>query len=237
MQARRQHKPTDSGKRSLDPLSSVVCALVLALSPLAAFAGQHGSHAAPAPHMQAPPHFSQPRQQTRQQSMPQQQFHQPGAGQQQYRAGQPGHLPDWLNRHQNMTPQQRENALRQEPGFNRLPEDQQQRLINRMHSLDSAPPAERQRMLQRNEMFERLNPEQKAGVRGASQAFRQMPANRQSDVRRAFQDLRGVPPEQRQSILNSARFQHEFSPQERTVLGNMLSVEPYQPRAAVPPQP
>jgi hypothetical protein len=61
-----------------------------------------------------------------------------------------------------------------------------------------------------------------------------MPAERQTDMRRAFQDLRGVPPEQRQSILNSARFQQQFSPQERTVLGNLLSVEPYQPRGDGP---
>jgi len=148
---------------------------------------------------------------------------------------QAGHLPDWMNKHQNLTPQQRENALRQEPGFNKLPQDQQQRLINRMHSLDNASPQQRQRMLQRNEMFEHLNPEQKAGVRGASQAFHQMPADRQTEMRRAFQDLRGVPTDQRQSILNSSRFQQQFSPQERTVLGNLLSVEPYQPREAGPP--
>jgi hypothetical protein len=49
-------------------------------------------------------------------------------------------------------------------------------------------------------------------------------------VRRAFNDLRQIPPEQRAAILNSARFSQTFSPDERHVLGSLLSIEPYQPR-------
>ncbi len=244
MRAHEQHRKMDRKRPNARALLFVACTLALGIFPFPAFAGQHEAHPQPqAPHMQAPRSAPQPRQQPRPQSIPQGEMHAPtgAASQPHYTApqfnhpGQPGHLPEWLNKHQNLTPQQRENALRQEPGFNRLPQDQQQRLVNRMHALDSANPQQRQRMLQRNEIFERLNPEQKAGVRGASQAFHQMPADRQGEMRRAFHDLRGIPPEQRQSILNSARFQQQFSPQERTVLGNLLSVEPYQPRAAGPP--
>jgi hypothetical protein len=240
MQAHGQQTMMNRNKRSVRAVWSAVCGLALSLSTLPVFAGQHGAHPAP-----PPPHMSAPRptpqvhqQQPRPQSVPQQQFHpQPGQGaapryngQPQNRPGQQGHLPEWLNNHQNLTPKQQEDALRREPGFNRLPQDQQQRLVNRLQTLNSKPPQERQRILQRNEMFEHLSPEQKAGVRGASQSFHQMPPDRQGEMRRAFQDLRGIPPEQRLSILNSARFQHQFSPSERTVLGNLLSVEPYQPR-------
>lgn len=138
------------------------------------------------------------------------------------------HLPQWLAQHQNLTPQQQENLLRREPGFNRLSPQQQQRVLNRLRSLDARPPQQRERMLQRQEMFERLSPEQKQDVRGAAQSLAQMPPGRQMLVRRAFNDLRGIPPEQRQEILDSARFSHTFTPQERHVLGSMLSIEPYQ---------
>ncbi|MGC2582253.1 MAG: DUF3106 domain-containing protein, partial [Acidobacteriaceae bacterium] len=67
-------------------------------------------------------------------------------------------------------------------------------------------------------------------VRAATQAVRQMPDDRQRMVDRAFNDLRQIPPEQRQAILNSARFDHTFTPQERHVLGSLLSIEPYEPR-------
>ncbi len=249
MRVQPQHSRTEPKRRNIGAVLSVVCALAIGFSPLKVFAGQHGS----GQQHPAPPHISQPhpgppvRQQAQPQSVPQGQMRpQPQMnsqpqyggqfGGQQFtnRAGQPQHLSDWLSHRQNLTPQQRENALRQEPGFNRLPQDQQQRLINRMHTLNEATPEQRQRMLQRNEIFEHLNPEQKAGVRGASQAFHQMPIDRQTEMRRAFKALRGVQPEQRQSILDSARFQQQFSPQERTVLGNLLAVEPYEPRAAGP---
>lgn len=219
MRAKERENTVRCSRRMIRRAVPAVCVLAVSLFSSLAFAGQQhgngGGHPAPPPHMNAPhpsPQFHSPQQMR---SMPS------------YRPDQQ-HLPEWLNRHQNLTPSQREDALRREPGFNRLPQQQQQRYINRMHSLNSLPPQERQRTLQRNELFEHMNPEQKAGVRGASQAFHQMPPERQSQMRRAFQDLRGVPPEQRQYILNSSRFQQQFSPQERTVLGNLLAVEPYQ---------
>ncbi len=139
------------------------------------------------------------------------------------------HLPQWMAQHQNMSPAQQENQLRNEPGFNRLSPDQQQRVMNRLRSLDSRPPAERQRILDRNEAFERLTPGAKQDVRGSAQSLAQMPADRQRMVRQAFNNLRHIPSDQRQQILNSARFSQEFSPQERHVLGSLLSIEPYEP--------
>lgn len=137
------------------------------------------------------------------------------------------HLPQWLSQHQNMTAQQQENMLRREPGFNRLTPNQQQRVLNQLHTLDAHPLAFRERLAQRNEAFERLSPEGKQDVRGAAQAFHQMPAGRQVAMRQAFNNLRELPPDQRQEILNSARFTHTFSPQERHVLGSLLAIEPY----------
>ena len=139
------------------------------------------------------------------------------------------HLPQWFAQHQNLNPSQQENALRSEPGFGHLPEGQHQQLINRLHRLDTAPPAQRQRMLERNERFEALRPERQQEIRGASQALGQMPPDRRQAVRDAFRDLRALPPDQRESALGSARFQAEYTPQERTILGNLLSIEPYHP--------
>jgi hypothetical protein len=142
----------------------------------------------------------------------------------------PGHLGDWLNNHRNLTPQQQEEELRREPGFNRLSPDQQQRVLNRLHTLEAHPVEQQQRMADRVEMFEHLTPEQKADVHASSSALAAMPGDRQALVRRAFIDLRQIPPDQRTQILNSARFSQTFSPQERHVLGSMLSIEPYPPR-------
>ena len=195
-----------------------------------AFAASHGfgqvSHPAPppaAPHPQAPAPQSRPVPQVRPQV-------QPGVrpNQQQQRPGQQ-HLPEWWANHRNLSPQQQADALRREPGFRSLPADQQQRLIDRLHSFDQKTPEQQQRMMDRNEAFERLSPERRQEVRGAAQALKQMSPDREQVVRRAFQQLRRMPPEQRQQLLNSPVYGGQFSPQERTVLGNLLSIEPYQP--------
>jgi hypothetical protein len=142
----------------------------------------------------------------------------------------PGHLADWMNNHRNLTPQQQEDELRREPGFSRLPADQQQRVLQRLRTLNARPPEQQQRILQRNEMFEGLSPQQKADVRGSAQSLAGMAPDRQRMVRQAFVDLRQIPAQQRAQILNSARFSNTFTPEERHVLGNLLSIEPYEPR-------
>lgn len=86
-------------------------------------------------------------------------------------------------------------------------------------------------MMARQEMFERLSPEQRQGVRSSAQEMRSLPQDRQHQVTSAFNDLRRLPPNQRDAVLNSARFAHQFTPEERHVLGSLLSVEPYQPNS------
>jgi hypothetical protein len=139
------------------------------------------------------------------------------------------HLPQWLAHHQNMSPAQQENLLRGEPGFNRLSPDQQSRVMNRLRTLEARPADQQERTMARNEAFERLAPEARQDVRTSASSFAQMAPDRQRAVRQAFNQLRQVPLNQRQQILNSARFTNEYSPQERHVLGSLLSVEPYQP--------
>jgi hypothetical protein len=217
-------------------LCAPVLLLALGLSPLfevTALGEGHGfrqtSHPAPPPPHAAPMPQNRPMPEAHSGVQPNQGASRPGqqSGQQ--------HLPEWWANHRNLTPQQQDDALRREPGFRNLPEDQQQRLINRLHSLDAKTPEQQQRIMQRNENFERLSPERRQEVRGAAQALNQMSPDRQQVVRRAFQQLRRMPPGQRQQLLGSQVYGGQFSPQERTVLGNLLSIEPYEPRAI--PQP
>jgi Protein of unknown function (DUF3106) len=143
------------------------------------------------------------------------------------------HLPQWWQAHRGLSPQQQADAMRREPGFRNLPQGQQQRLLNRLRSLDSRPPQVQQRMLNRVEMFERLSPERQQEVRGASQAFSHLPPQRKQMMIRAFQQLRQMPPAEREQMLHSG-YGQQFTPQERTVLGNMLSIEPYQSQPSQP---
>ena len=139
------------------------------------------------------------------------------------------HLGPWLSQHQNMSLGAQERALRNEPGFNRLPPATQQRLFNRLQQLNALPPAQRARTLDRLETWERLSPGQRQQVRNGIQQVNRMPFARQQMMRRAVRDLSEFPPDQRQSILNSPQFRHQFSDDERQVLGTLMLAQPYTP--------
>jgi phage-related protein len=152
---------------------------------------------------------------------------QPG-GHPRFENNQQPHLGTWLQRHQNLSPDQQERALQSEPGFNRLPPETQQKLLNRLRQINQMPPQQRQRTVDHIEAMERLTPQMRQQVRTSFQEFRSLPQDRQRMVRKAFRDLREYPPEQRTAMMNSPKFQAQFSPQERSILGNILAVEPYQ---------
>ena len=137
------------------------------------------------------------------------------------------HLGAWLQRHQNLTPEQQEKALQSEPGFKELPPETQQRLLSRLQQLNKMPPEQRQRMLDHIEAMEHLTPQMRQQVLASIQDFHSLPPDRQRLMRKAFRDLREYPPEQRTAMMNSPKFQAQFSPQERSILGNLLAVESY----------
>ena len=140
------------------------------------------------------------------------------------------HLGNWLQSHQGQSFAGQENALRREPGFNSLPQQQQQRLIDRLHQLDTMPPQQRQRTLGRIENMERLTPDRRQAVRNSAQELSNMDPERKQQVRGAFRALREMPPAERSQVLNSPAYRSMYSDHERQVLGNLLSVEPYTPR-------
>jgi|GEM_PF-671562 len=139
------------------------------------------------------------------------------------------HLPEWLRAHQGMSLAQQQHALSQEPGFNRLPPRSQKQVMNSLARIDSMPPRQRQRTLDTIEALEHLNPQRRQAVMASEQAIRNLPPERRRAVKQAFLNLRNYPPAQRQDMLTSPQLQSQFTPQERTMLGNILTVEPYEP--------
>ena len=119
--------------------------------------------------------------------------------------------------------------LRSDPSFKRLPSNDQQRLTQQLRQVDQMPEQQRQRRLARNEMLERLSPNERTSISQSGKQWANLPQDRQALMKRAFNDLRGVPLDQRQMVLNSARYQGAFSPEERGILSDFLRVEPYEP--------
>lgn len=119
--------------------------------------------------------------------------------------------------------------LKSDPSFSHQAPAQQQREVQQLHQLSQMPEAQRDRRLARNEMLEHLSPQERMSINRSGREWSSLPPDRQAMMKRAFKDLRGVPLDQRDTVLNSARYQGQFSPQERHILSDFLRVEPYEP--------
>ena len=153
----------------------------------------------------------------------------PGMGRPTY--SPPGHLGDWLYQHRNVPVQGQVQMLRNDPAFNRLAPSEQQRVLQQLRQVDRMPAQQRERRLARAEILERMAPQERMRVSRSAQRLETMPPARQTLMKNAFRDLSAVPLNQRQIVLNSSRYQHVFSPQERGILSDLLRAEPYGPPA------
>ncbi len=127
-----------------------------------------------------------------------------------------------------------ERALAKEPGFNGLTPETQQKLTERLRQLNRMSALQRQRTLDRIEAMEHLDPQRRQEVRNSVQEFRTLPVERQRLLRKTFRELRVFPPAQREVLQQSGEFQGQFSGRERTVLHNLLAIEPYRASEEIP---
>lgn len=141
----------------------------------------------------------------------------------------PGHLGAWLYQHRNLPVQDQERMLRSDPNFQRLPPNAQQRVVQQLHQVNELSEEQRQRRLARAEIIEHLSPQDRMQITNSAHRWAELQPDRQALMKNAFRDLRSVPLDQRQTVLNSARYQGVFNPEERGILGDMLRVEPYEP--------
>ena len=138
------------------------------------------------------------------------------------------HLPEWMNQHKNLTPEQQQQALEKEPGFRDLPPQTQQRMRDLLKRLNAMPPEKRQRLLEHNEWLEHLTPTQRSQFDGAMKQLRDLPPDQRVYVNRTFRGLRELSPAQRQTVLNSDRFNH-LTDAQRAALNSLMQVEPLMP--------
>lgn len=136
------------------------------------------------------------------------------------------HLADWMNLHRNLTADQQRQALEREPGFQQLPQNQQQRMRDRLSQLDAMTPEERRRLLARNEAVERMTPDQRTQFRAAMSQLGSLPLEDRRTVARTFRSLRELPADERIPALNAGRFGPPMNDAQRAALYNLLRIEP-----------
>jgi hypothetical protein len=228
---------TVAGRRSYNPmrlslpirgqlLLVPLCGMLTVL-PANAQRGHKGS--APAPRAEAP-HAQAPRAEQPQASRPapivrNENANNPAGA----HAPKGEHLAEWMNQHSNLTPDQQQRALENEPGFRELPQATQQRMHDRLSQLNAMTPAQRDHLLARNEAMEHLTPDQRSQVRGVMQQLGSLPPDQRRVVARSFRELRDLPPDQRIAAMNSDRYRSQLNDAQRNTLTNLIRIEPMLP--------
>jgi hypothetical protein len=138
-----------------------------------------------------------------------------------------GNLAQWMQDHKNLSLQDQQRALENEPGYRQLDPQTQQHMRDRLAQLNNMNPQQRQRILDRNEALERLTPQQREQYGNASNALTSAPPERQRPMARAILDLTEMPPGQREQVIDSPAFRAQFSDSERSTIRTLLMGEPY----------
>lgn len=147
------------------------------------------------------------------------------------------HIGQWLKKNQNLTVNQQEQALKDDPEFQKLPPQQQQHLMDRLRQFNNLPPQERQRMLMRMDTFEHLTPEQQKQAREIFGQVRQMPDDRRQLFRKGIRQLSDAPADQRQAMLDSPEFRNTFRDNERDLMQQIVKLDILPPKGAPEPPP
>lgn len=133
-------------------------------------------------------------------------------------------LGDWLKNHKNLTPDQQEKVLENDPNFKRLSPDRQVQLKERLRKFNNLTPEQRERAVQRMQVWEKLTPDQRNQVRDANQQLQELPQQRQIMVHRALRHLVQMSPQERQQEFESDKFKSTFSDQEQNILKNLSGI-------------
>jgi hypothetical protein len=148
----------------------------------------------------------------------------PAAGQGRQRGeGRPPRMradPTVLDRLEEMTPEQRRQALE------KLPPERRRRLQERLERYERLSPEERERLRQRYDRFRALAPERQQAARLLFERFRQLPDQRRIEVRRAVRRLSLLNPSLRRERMNQRQFRARFTPEERAIIADFLQLGP-----------
>jgi len=134
-----------------------------------------------------------------------------------------GAIPsDWMNRLQQMPPEERERFLQNNQKFQSLPPQQQAQIRQRFNEWNKLTPQQRQNMERNASALARLTTEQRQAVRTQLlPQWRQLAPERRQEIKQRLNGLNGLSDEERSRKLNDPSFYQGLSPQEHDVLKQM----------------
>jgi hypothetical protein len=133
--------------------------------------------------------------------------------------GLAGLPPKWVERLQEMSPQEQERFMRNNAHFQSLPPERQQQIRQNLQRWNRLSPTERNAFRDRERVWEQMTPEQRQYVQNELlPKWQQMPQNRRQLLVGRLHTLQGMTPAEHQAALNDPQFMQGLSPEEQSVL-------------------
>jgi hypothetical protein len=130
--------------------------------------------------------------------------------------------PKWVERLQDMTPQQQERFMRNNERFNSLPPQQQAQIRNRLQVWNNMTPEQREEIRERQRVWEQMTPEQQSYVQNVLlPRWQQLPQQRKIAILNHLRALRALGDADREALLNDPTFMQGMSPDERHMLRDL----------------
>jgi hypothetical protein len=140
--------------------------------------------------------------------------------------------PAWVNRLQQMTPQQQERFFSNNEKFRELPPERQAQIRQQMQRWNGLSTDQRQTLLNRQQVWDRMTPQQQGHVRDSLlPQWQATPPARRQAILGKLRQLRGLDDTQRTAKLNDDSFLSGMNPQDRQMLRDLsnLRVGPEEP--------
>jgi hypothetical protein len=127
--------------------------------------------------------------------------------------------PAWVERLQDMSPEQQEKFLSNNQRFQGMTPQQQAQIRNRLQYWNNLTPDQRQELREREQVWEKMSPEQRLYVRDTLlPKWQAMPPASKQIIRRHLARLQGLNEDERQQMLNNPAFMRNMTPEEQNML-------------------
>ena len=135
-------------------------------------------------------------------------------------AQQQASLPaDWMNRLQQMPPEDRERFLQNNQKFQSLPAEDKAKIRQHFAEWDRLSPGQKEKANQTANTLAKLTPEQRQNLRTqVLPQWRQMTPERRQEIKQRLNSLNGLIDSERNQKLNDPNFYQGLSPREHDVL-------------------
>lgn len=145
--------------------------------------------------------------------------------------GQPGARamaglpPKWIQRLQDLPPDEQQRFLQNNQQFQNLPPERQEQIRRNLDRWNHLSPEQKEQLRRGAEALDRMTPEQRQYVRNTLlPKWQAMPRDRRQVINQHLRMLSNMSPSTQQAALNDPKFMEGLSPDEQSMLRDLNSL-------------